>query len=565
MTRLVNVPADFPAEALRGFVLANKRYVKPVYGGVVRSTATPQGKVAVVYGGGSGHYPAFAGWVGTGIADGAVCGNIFSSPSGAQAYSVLKAADRGAGVLMGFGNYAGDVLHFGQAIERLRSEGISADTLVVTDDIASGAKDELDKRRGIAGDFPIFKITGAAAEAGKDFEEVKRIFTKANAATRSFGVAFSGCTLPGAEGPLFTVPEGKMGIGLGIHGEPGVSEDDLGTADDVAAALVDGLLEDRPESADNRVVAIVNGLGDTKYEELFVVVGSVVDRLKAAGIEIADVESGEFVTSLDMAGISLTLVWVDDELLSYWEAPCDTPAYRKGSVGEVERDDSELNSVAATVTVSEKGSPDSQKAAGAVVGLLERVSEMLEESKDELGKLDSIAGDGDHGIGMANGSKAAAQAARAIADQGAGVATTLSAAGDAWSDRAGGTSGALWGSLLTAIGSALGNQNEPTLDAITDALIAGRDAVQRLGGAQVGDKTMVDALVPLVDAFVSTDGNLKAKGEAAVAAGQAGVESTAQLVARLGRARPLGEKSLGTADPGAVSLVRVANVLVEQI
>ena len=565
MTRLVNVPADFPAEALRGFVLANKRYVKPVYGGVVRSTATPQGKVAVVYGGGSGHYPAFAGWVGTGIADGAVCGNIFSSPSGAQAYSVLKAADRGAGVLMGFGNYAGDVLHFGQAIERLRSEGVSADTLVVTDDIASGAKDELDKRRGIAGDFPIFKITGAAAEAGKDFEEVKRIFTKANAATRSFGVAFSGCTLPGAEGPLFTVPEGKMGIGLGIHGEPGVSEDDLGTADDVAAALVDGLLEDRPESADNRVVAIVNGLGDTKYEELFVVVGSVVDRLKAAGIEIADVESGEFVTSLDMAGISLTLVWVDDELLSYWEAPCDTPAYRKGSVGEVERDDSELNSVAATVTVSEKGSPDSQKAAGAVVGLLERVSEMLEESKDELGKLDSIAGDGDHGIGMANGSKAAAQAARAIADQGAGVATTLSAAGDAWSDRAGGTSGALWGSLLTAIGSALGNQNEPTLDAITDALIAGRDAVQRLGGAQVGDKTMVDALVPLVDAFVSTDGNLKAKGEAAVAAGQAGVESTAQLVARLGRARPLGEKSLGTADPGAVSLVRVANVLVEQI
>ena len=565
MTRLVNVPADFPAEALRGFVLANKRYVKPVYGGVVRSTATPQGKVAVVYGGGSGHYPAFAGWVGTGIADGAVCGNIFSSPSGAQAYSVLKAADRGAGVLMGFGNYAGDVLHFGQAIERLRSEGISADTLVVTDDIASGAKDELDKRRGIAGDFPIFKITGAAAEAGKDFEEVKRIFTKANAATRSFGVAFSGCTLPGAEGPLFTVPEGKMGIGLGIHGEPGVSEDDLGTADDVAAALVDGLLEDRPESADNRVVAIVNGLGDTKYEELFVVVGSVVDRLKAAGIEIADVESGEFVTSLDMAGISLTLVWVDDELLSYWEAPCDTPAYRKGSVGEVERDDSELNSVAATVTVTEKGSPDSQKAAGAVVGLLERVSEMLEESKDELGKLDSIAGDGDHGIGMANGSEAAAQAARAIADQGAGVATTLSAAGDAWSDRAGGTSGALWGSLLTAIGSALGNQNEPTLDAITDALIAGRDAVQRLGGAQVGDKTMVDALVPLVDAFVSTDGNLKAKGEAAVAAGQAGVESTAQLVARLGRARPLGEKSLGTADPGAVSLVRVANVLVEQI
>ena len=266
-----------------------------------------------------------------------------------------------------------------------------------------------------------------------------------------------------------------------------------------------------------------------------------------------------------MAGISLTLVWVDDELLSYWDAPCDTPAYRKGSVGEVERDDAELNSAAATVVVTEKGSESSQEAAGVVVGLLEKVSEMLEESKDELGKLDSIAGDGDHGIGMANGSKAAAQAARAIADQGAGVATTLSAAGDAWSDRAGGTSGALWGSLLTAIGAALGNEEAPSLDSITDAVIAGRSAVQRLGGAQVGDKTMVDALVPLVDAFVSTDGGLKAKGEAAVAAGQAGAESTAQLVAKLGRARPLGEKSLGTPAPGAVSRVRAVKVVVEQI
>ena len=169
---------------------------------------------------------------------------------------MLKAAHRGAGVLMGFGNYAGDVLHFGEAIERLRAEGIEADTLVVTDDIASGGKDELEKRRGIAGFLPVFKIAAAAAEAGHDFAGVKQVFAKANAATRTFGVAFAGCTLPGADGPLFTVPEGKMGIGLGIHGEPGVSEADLGTADDVAAALVDGLLDDRPADAGNRVVKV---------------------------------------------------------------------------------------------------------------------------------------------------------------------------------------------------------------------------------------------------------------------------------------------------------------------
>ena len=565
MTRLVNDPAEFPAEALKGFVAANKRYVKPVFGGVVRSTATDQGKVAVVYGGGSGHYPAFAGWVGQGFADGAVCGNIFSSPSGAQAYSVMKAAERGAGVLMGFGNYAGDVLHFGQAIERLRAEGIQADTLVVTDDIASGGKDELEKRRGIAGDFPTFKIAGAAAEAGKDFDEVKRIFEKANAATRSFGVAFAGCTLPGHDAPLFTVPEGKMGVGLGIHGEPGVRDADLGTADDVAKALVDGLLDDRPADAGTRVIAIVNGLGDTKYEELFVTCNNIVARLEDAGLELVDVESGEFVTSLDMAGISLTLVWVDDELIEYWNAPCDTPAYRKGSVGEVKRDDSAMNTEAAPVEVAAKGSEASQKTAALVASLLDKVAAKLHDEQAALGQLDSVAGDGDHGDGMAMGSKAAAAAAHQLVDQGAGAQTTLAAAGDAWSNGSGGTSGALWGALLTAVGSALGDEDAVDESVVGKALEAALEAVQRLGGAKVGDKTLVDALAPLVETFLATEGDLKARALAAVEAAVAGTESTKDMKARLGRARPLGEKSIGTPDPGAVSLTHIARTLAEQI
>ncbi|MGD7731668.1 dihydroxyacetone kinase family protein [Propionibacteriaceae bacterium G57] len=561
MTRLVNVPEEFPAEAVRGFVLANKRYVKPVFGGVVRSTATGQGKVAVVYGGGSGHYPAFAGWVGHGFADGAVCGNIFSSPSAAQAYSVMKAAERGAGVLMGFGNYAGDVLHFGQAIERLRSEGIQADTLVVTDDIASGSKDEIAKRRGIAGDFPTFKIAGAAAEAGKDFDEVKRIFAKANDATRTFGVAFDGCTLPGADGPLFTVPEGTMGIGLGIHGEPGVSEAPLGTADDVAKTLVDGLLDDRPASAGNRVVVIVNGLGDTKYEEMFVTTGNIVDRLEAAGIEIVDVESGEFVTSLDMAGISLTLVWVDDELLEYWDAPCDAPAYRKGSVGDVQRDDAVLNAEAAAVEVTEQGSQASQAVAQKVIGLLDAIHHKMEESKEELGRIDAVAGDGDHGIGMANGSRAALKTARELADKGAGAQTLLAGAGEAWSDGAGGTSGALWGAILTAVGAVLGDQDATGEDTVGKSLTAALEAVQRLGGAQVGDKTMVDALAPAVEAYQAASGSVVERLATAAAAAAQGAESTKPLVAKLGRSRPLGEKSVGTPDPGAVSFTQIVEVI----
>lgn len=558
MTRLVNNPEEFPAESIEGFADAFSNWVKPVYGGVVRSTKTPDGKVAIVVGGGSGHYPAFAGWVGPGMADGAVAGNIFSSPSGAQAYSVAKAAERGGGVLIGFGNYAGDVLHFGQAVERLRSEGIDARTLVVTDDVASASEEDHLKRRGIAGDLPTFKIAGAAAEAGLDIDEVVRVFDKANDRTRSFGVAFSGCTLPGAKEPLFHLDPGRMGVGMGIHGEPGVREDEIGTSDEIAQLLVDGLINERPEGSDNRVVAIVNGLGDTKYEEMFVLWRDIAKRLRAAGLELVGKEVGEFVTSLDMAGVSLTLVWVDDELLKFWQAPADTPAFRVGNMAPAEVDDRELNVTAEEVRVEQPGSEESRKLAGEVVSVLERIADLLHEKEPELGKIDAVAGDGDHGIGMARGSKAAVETARRLAGEGGGAATVLAGAGDSWSASAGGTSGALWGALLTAFGRVLGDEAGDAN--LVDATAAGLEAVTRLGGAHVGDKTMVDAFVPAVQA-------LQEQGDwhAATDAARKGAESTKDLVAKVGRARPLGEKSLGTPDAGATSLAMIFEVITEYL
>ncbi|MDU5569526.1 dihydroxyacetone kinase family protein [Actinomyces sp.] len=558
MTRLVNNPEEFPAESIEGFADAFSNWVKPVYGGVVRSTKTPDGKVAIVVGGGSGHYPAFAGWVGPGMADGAVAGNIFSSPSGAQAYSVAKAAERGGGVLIGFGNYAGDVLHFGQAVERLCSEGIDARTLVVTDDVASASEEDHLKRRGIAGDLPTFKIAGAAAEAGLDIDEVVRVFDKANDRTRSFGVAFSGCTLPGAKEPLFHLEPGRMGVGMGIHGEPGVREDEIGTSDEIAQLLVDGLINERPQGSDNRVVAIVNGLGDTKYEEMFVLWRDIAKRLRAAGLELVGKEVGEFVTSLDMAGVSLTLVWVDDELLEFWQAPADTPAFRVGNMAPAEVDDRELNVTAEEVRVEQPGSEKSQKLAGEVVSVLERIADLLHEKESELGKIDAVAGDGDHGIGMARGSKAAVETARRLAGEGGGAATVLAGAGDSWSASAGGTSGALWGALLTAFGRVLGDESGDAN--LVDATAAGLEAVTRLGGAHVGDKTMVDAFVPAVQAL-QEEGDWRAATDAA----RKGAESTKDLVAKVGRARPLGEKSLGTPDAGATSLAMIFEVITEYL
>ncbi|MEY9999503.1 dihydroxyacetone kinase [Sinorhizobium fredii] len=246
MTTIFDAPEDFATTALAGFAAIYARNVRLVKGGVVRSTKVPKGKVAVVIGGGSGHYPAFAGYVGPGLADAAVAGDVFASPSTAAVARVCRHADQGGGVLLGFGNYAGDVLNFGVAAERLRAEGIDVRVLPVTDDVASASVETPAKRRGIAGDLVVFKIAGAAAEAGKSLDEVERLARLANDRTVSFGVAFGGCTLPGAAGPLFTVQKGQMALGLGIHGEPGINEEKISSASDLAKLLTGKLIAERP-------------------------------------------------------------------------------------------------------------------------------------------------------------------------------------------------------------------------------------------------------------------------------------------------------------------------------
>ena len=563
MTTVFDDPADFADEALDGFVAANRRYVIRVDGGVVRSTESPAGQVAVVIGGGSGHYPAFAGLVGTGLAAAAACGNLFASPAAGQVYRVVKAAEAGGGVLLSYGNYAGDVLHFGQAQQRLNAEGIDTRTVLVTDDIASAPVEEIEKRRGIAGDLTVFKVAGAAAEAGLDLDEVERLARRANDATRSIGVAFAGCTLPGAGEPLFTVPAGKMSLGLGIHGEPGISEHDLPSASELAQLLVDKLLADRPDMAGKRVVPILNGLGTVKYDELFLLYGKVEKLLVAAGLEVVEPECGELVTSLDMSGLSLTLLWLDDELESYWTAPADTPAFRKGAVDA--RPLRDATAITESVTVVEQGTPAAIEIGRIAVAALTTVRDVVVEHEEELGKLDSYAGDGDHGIGMRRGADAAAAAAEESA--GTGVRNVLTVAGEAWSERAGGTSGALWGTALIAAGNALGNKDAYDDGDAAAAVRAFVGAVTELGGAQPGDKTMVDALLPFGETFAAEyedKGSAQALVAAAAAASRAAAD-TASLSPKLGRARPLAEKSVGHADPGAISFGLIAEAVAARL
>ena len=558
MTQIFDNPADFADEALDGFVAANRGYVARVDGGVVRSTEVPAGQVALVVGGGSGHYPAFAGLVGPGLATGSACGNMFASPAAGQVYRVAKAANAGGGVLLSYGNYAGDVLHFGQAQLRLNAEGIETRTVTVTDDIASAPIDQLEKRRGIAGDLTVFKIAGAAAEAGLNLDDVERLAIKTNYRTRSLGVAFDGCTLPGAKDPLFHVPAGQMSLGLGIHGEPGISEHPMPTASELAQLLVSKLLADKPEDAGDRVVAIINGLGTVKYDELFLLFGKVEKLLTAAGLTVVEPECGELVTSLDMSGLSLTLLWLDDELEQYWAAPADTPAFRKGSMAP-RAARAEAAIVDAETADVEQPTPAAAELGRQAVAILAQVRDVVVEHEDELGKLDAIAGDGDHGIGMRRGVDAAAAAGEAAS--GSSVARILLAAGEAWSERAGGTSGALWGSAVIAAGQALGNRETYSADDARAAVSAFVRAITELGKAEPGDKTMVDALLPFRDAFLTElDGGApvdRALAAAAAAAAMAAAQ-TAELRPLKGRARPLAEKSLGHPDPGAVSFGLIA-------
>ncbi|MGC5224248.1 dihydroxyacetone kinase family protein [Micromonospora sp. DT81.3] len=568
MTRLWNEPSAFADEMIDGFVAANGRYVRRVPGGVVRSTVVPDGQVAVVIGGGSGHYPAFGGLVGQGLAHGAAMGNLFASPSTQQVQSVANAAHRGGGVFFSYGNYAGDVLNFDAAQDRLRAEGIACATVTVTDDISSASIEERHKRRGIAGDLTVFRIAAAAAEAGYDLGEVERVARLANDRTRSFGVAFTGCTLPGAEQPLFSVPEGRMAVGLGIHGEPGIDETDVPTADELAELLTGRLLAELPDGIDSadgqKLVPILNGLGAVKYEELFVVYRRVAALLQEAGVEVLDPHVGEYCTSFDMAGTSLTLFWLDDELERLWDTPVDTPAYRRGSVVAAAQDE-RAASVEDTAAIP-AASAESRALAPVAARAVAAASEIVDAHVDELGRLDQIAGDGDHGIGMQRGARAARAAAQHAAELGAGVGTVLAHAGDAWSDRAGGTSGALWGVILRSIGETIGDDDAPDAIGVAAGVAAAARGVTDYGKAEVGDKTMVDALVPFsTELTIAADSgaSLAHAWAAAAEAATRAAAATAELLPRMGRARPHAEKSLGTPDPGAHSLALIATAIGE--
>jgi dihydroxyacetone kinase len=326
LKKLINDPFDAVDELLDGFVTAHADVVRLAAPRVVARREGASGKVGLVVGGGSGHEPAFAGYVGRGGADAAALGNVFAAPSPDVCQEAIRAASSGRGVLLSYGNYAGDVLNFDLAAELAAAEGIECRTVRVSDDVASAPPDQLDKRRGIAGDVFVFKIAGAAAERGDDLAEVARLAALANERTSSIGVALSPCEVPGAGRPTFDIGPDEIEIGMGVHGEPGITRGRLQTADEVTALMVDAVLRDwRARSLEPTEVALlVNGLGATSYLDLYIVYRAARRGLEAAGCQVSRSFVDEYITSLEMAGCSITVLRLDDELRQLLDAPART-------------------------------------------------------------------------------------------------------------------------------------------------------------------------------------------------------------------------------------------------
>jgi dihydroxyacetone kinase len=568
MKRMLNEASAFREEMIAGYASAYGRYLQRVPGasGVMANGTPAPGRVSVVVGGGSGHYPAFYGLVGQGLASAAAIGDIFTSPPGEQCYRVAKAVDAGAGILFTFGNYSGDVMNFGMAEARLRAEGVDVRTVLVTDDVLSAGPEEADRRRGIAGGFYVFKSAGASAARGDRLDDVEALTRHANARVRTAGVAFAGCTVPGQDQPLFRVAPGQMEIGLGIHGEPGVRVAEQMPARDIAAMLVETLLAETPRDAGSTVAVLVNGLGGTKYEEMFVFYNDVAALLDRAGLQVYTPLIGEFVTSLDMTGMSLSLFWLDDDLTSLLDATASTPAFT--SIGPDVTQTTALASRApgpgiattsaeAAAVGDEDGIPGGKFGDGARAALRQALA-TIEEMESELGRLDAAAGDGDHGAGMVRGLRAAVEAMEGFDGT---ARQTFRRGGMAFQNAAGGTSGALVGAWLIAIGTGLPDRDEAVdTAAVALALDQALATVQGLGQAEPGDKTIVDTLAPFCAAL--NDAAARGLGitdawAAALPAGAAGMLSTIDMISRRGRASRLGERSRGVQDAGATSIYHV--------
>lgn len=565
MRKIINKPENVVEEMMEGYIAAYHRfyYRHPEVNSVI-SRQRRRNKVSLVIGGGSGHEPMFSGFVGRGLADAAACGNIFASPDPKNIYETGKTVDEGKGVLFVYGCYAGDNLNFDMGEEFLNAKGIKTAHVRVQDDVASAPKERKEDRRGIAGDVFVVKVAGAACDAGLGLAEVKRVTEKARDNTRTIGVATAPAQLPGAEKPIFELGENEIEYGMGLHGEKGVERTEWEPADVLVGKMYNQILEDSDLKEGDQVCVLINSLGATTILELSIAFRKLKELLDRDGIKVYDSDLNNYCTSQEMGGFSITLMKLDDELKKYYDMPCYCPFYAKGSLGDYEESEEPEEELIA------KKSENKEKRAQVVSNYERRshyeklnaedcrqmllyIADKILENEPYLTSVDSEIGDGDHGMGMATGMKNAKEALLDM-EEVTNVFSVFEAAGKAMLLSMGGASGIIFGSLYLEGALGMGQKEYLTAEDLKLMEEKSLKAIQERGKASVGDKTMVDALSPAVDAMREhyTEGLENMLKVAEEGAAQ-GVENTKSYIAKFGRAKSLGERALGYQDAGATS------------
>ena len=567
MRKIINSPDNVVSEMMEGYISAYGRYYEkhPEVNGVILRQRRKD-KVALVIGGGSGHEPMFSGFVGKGLADAAACGNIFASPDPNTVYETGKAVNQGKGVIFVYGCYAGDNLNFDMGEEFLNDEGIPTAHVRVWDDVASAPKDRIEDRRGIAGDVFVIKVAGAACDAGLSLEEVTKVTEKARDNTKTIGVATAPAQLPGIDKPIFELPEGEIEYGMGLHGERGVLRTTWQDADVLVEKMYGQIMEDAGIQAGDEVCVLVNGLGSTTITELAIAYRKVKKLLDKDKIKVHDADLNSYCTSQEMGGFSITLFKLDEELKGYYDMPCYCPFYAKGeltgasfadtedSVVSAEEPEFDENDIEAAEIVRSKEGILTELSASDARNMLIYIADKIIAKKPYLTEIDSAIGDGDHGIGMAGGMQKARKKLLKMEEE-ENVYAVFEAAGKAMLLSMGGASGVIFGSLYLAGAKGMEASGALTAKDLAEMERKSLAAIQERGKAEVGDKTMVDALVPAVAAMEENYGKgLLVMLQAAEEAAAKGVEDTKKYQAKFGRAKSLMERAIGYQDAGATSV-----------
>ena len=607
MKKIMNTPETFVYDMCHGLAKAHPDLEFVEKFKIVKKKVINPAKVSLISGGGSGHEPAHAGFVGRGMLDCAVCGDVFASPSQVQVYNAIQQVATDPGVLLIIKNYSGDCMNFNNAMGDAQEDGIKVDAVYVNDDIA--VKDSLYTvgRRGVAGTVLVHKCAGAAAEQGKSLEEVKAVANKVIANVRSFGFAFTSCTVPAAGHPTFEIGDDEMEFGVGIHGEPGRYREKIdyskGTfADDLSRRIVNDLEEDLGVKSGDEVVLLINGFGGSPLQELYILNNSVTKCLEADGVAIHRTIVGNYMTSIDMAGASITVLKVDAELKALVDYPVSTPALTWGGAMDAEAEAAvdAMHAIAKALNIAPvpkaeqaAAAPKAQKAdaqeeaavyevvgepvvgetinTAAFVQIVDKFADIVIENEVPFCEADQM-GDGDFGMSIAKGFKQLKVdwPTRKKGD----IGQFLMSCSEIIKEYCGGASGPIWGSAFKYAGKAMAGKVEINLADLAFLFQEANRGVYETGkrsfgkGAVVGDKTLVDALKPCADALTAAAEaglSLLEGMRKGAAAAHEGAEATKTHKATLGRAGTVGERSIGFPDAGAHGLDVIFNELVKYI